>query len=97
MAAPEAFLKDDVRCKPELDGLGALGDLVCPICLSTYLCNPFPVQAVISAKSPHARSFCACAGALSHQASWGVTAANNSVLASALFAALLPVHSRMRP
>ena len=33
MAAPEAFLKDDVRCKPELDGLGALGDLVRPICL----------------------------------------------------------------
>lgn len=32
MAAPEAFLKDDVRCKPELDGLGALGDLVRPIC-----------------------------------------------------------------
>ena len=27
------FLKDDVRCKPELDGLGALGDLVRPICL----------------------------------------------------------------
>jgi len=27
-AAPEAFLKDDVRVHPELDGLGCLGDLV---------------------------------------------------------------------
>ena len=26
-AAPEAFLKDDVRVHPELDGLGCLGDL----------------------------------------------------------------------
>ena len=62
MAAPEAFLKDDVRCKPELDGLGALGDLVRPICLSTYLCNPFPVQAVIPPNSPHAHFDRACAG-----------------------------------
>lgn len=41
-AAPEAFLKDDVRVHPELDGLGCLGDLVRRTLSLPVLCAAHP-------------------------------------------------------